>query len=287
MDGILSNKRKKRNTRSKRRKPDTWLTVSARTREKNAERRRVIGLFILITLIVAGFGWFGYLGLAAAGRHLFTENEKYQVLHWDLQSNGPLLTSQHIREYAQLRDQENLLALNLNEIRRRLESVPVVQSVEVSRQLPDTLIVRVDERLAVARLGADTRMALAVDRTGHVLGPGSLRPNLPAVVGLREPGLRPGMTITDPLFRDALRVLDLCERPHLSPYVRLRSINISDPENLDLRLMNGEQVRIARAHIEPRMVELVGILRDHRQQNRVAGLINMTGEAGIPPAVQY
>lgn len=287
MDGILNEKTKKRRRRNRRRRNEDLFTVSARVKEKNAERRKRIAAVCLILVVLVGFGWVLQVSLSAAGRYFFTENEKYQIRNWDLHSNGPLLTAAHIREYSQLSETDNLFAVDLREVRRSLLSVPVVRSVEVSRRLPDTLVVRVNERLAVARLGDDDRMSLAVDQDGHVLGPGSLRPNLPAIVGFQRAGIKPGITITDTLFLDALRFLELCERPQVSRYVRVRHINVSDPEELDIRLSDGERVRIARAHMEARLAELVGIIENDKGRGRVASVINMTGEAHIPPVVQY
>lgn len=287
MDGILSERSRKRRRRGGRRRKDDLLMVSARVREKNAERRKRRTVILLLLVVLIGFGWVVQISLSAAGRYFFTENDKYQIRHWDLHSNGRLLSPAHIREYSQLTESDNLFAVDLREVRRRLESVPVVESVEVSRRLPDTLVIRVNERLAVARLGADERFALAVDREGHVLGPGSLRPHLPHIIGLRQPGIKPGVTITDSAFSDALTFLELCDRPHVAPYVRVRAVHIGDPEDLDIRLSNGERVRIARAHMERRLAELVGIIQNDQQRGRVASVINMTGDAHIPPVVQY
>ncbi len=285
MDGILSDQSKKR--RRRRRRRESPFTVSARVREKKAERRKRIGVVVLVLVVLAGFGILLHVALSAAGRHFFTENDRYLIRNWDLHSNGRLLTPAHIREYSQLSEDDNLFAVDLGRVRRRLESVAVVESAEVSRRLPDTLVVRVNERMAVARLGTDDRLSLAVDREGHVLGPGSLRPNLPSVVGLRQAGLRPGMTLTDSLFVDALQFIELCERPQVSQYVRVRYIDVSDPEYLDIRLGDGERVRIARDHMEARLAELVGIVQNDQRRGRVARVINMTGEAHIPPVVQY
>lgn len=286
-DGLIKDTRKKRGRRKTQRRKTATFTIQARAREKQAERKRMWVAGVLLVVIVVGFGWLLQRGLTAAGRYFFTENDRYQVQVWDLRSNGPLLTQAHIREYAQLTDNENLFALNIRVIRDRLESVPVIRSVEVRRQLPQTLVVRVDERLAIAQIGSRERFALATDKEGVVLGPGSVRPNLPVIVGLRQPGVRPGMRVTDPSFLDALRVLDLCARPQVQSHIRIRSINVQDAENLDIRLEGGEQVRIARAHLESRLAELVGIMQDQQGRGRTAAVINMTGEARIPPVVQY
>ncbi len=286
-DGLIKDARRGRGRRTKGRRKTSTFTVQARAREKKAEQRRWLSLWVLLLVVVVGFGWLLVHGLTIAGRYFFTENERYQVQVFDLRSNGPLLTAAHIREYAQLRDDENLFALNLGEIRDRLESVPVIRSAEVVRQLPQTLVIRVDERLALARLGSQDRLALAVDAEGMVLGPGSVRPNLPVIVGLRQPGARPGMQITDSTFLDAVRLLELCARPQVRTHVRIRSINVQNSENLDIRLEGGEQVRIARAYLEERLAELVGIMQDQQGRGRQAALINMTGEGRIPPVVQY
>ncbi len=286
-DGLIKDTRKQRGRRKTRRRNAKTFTIQARAREKQAERKRVWLVGVLLLVIVVGFGWLLQHGLSVAGRHFFTENERYQVQVWDLRSNGPLLTATHIREYAQLTDDENLFALNLRMIRDRLESVPVIRSAEVRRELPQTLVVRVDERLALAQIGSSERFALATDREGVVLGPGSVRPNLPVIVGLRQPGVRPGMRVTDPAFLDALRLLEICARPQVRAHIRVRSVNVQDAENLVVRLEGGEQVRIARAHLESRLAELVGIMQDQQGRGRTAAVINMTGDGQIPPVVQY
>jgi hypothetical protein len=126
-----------------------------------------------------------------------------------------------------------------------------------------------------------------VDRHGHVLGPGSLRPNLPRMNGLDQPGMRPGIRITDPLFADALRFLDLCDRPHISPYVQPDQLFIQNEEALEVRLRQGTFVRLARAHLEVRLAELVAIMEEARGQQRQPRIITMTGEPTIPPVVQF
>lgn len=288
MDGIITDKRKKARKRS-RRKPRRKepFTVSARMKEKNAERRKRFTVVILLVVVLVGFGWVVHVGLVTAGRYLFTENDKYRVEQWDLRSDGPLLSARYIREYSQLGEAENLFAINLEKVRQRLLSVPVVKRVEVSRRLPDTVVVRVNERLAVARVETSRGFSLAVDEEGFVLGPRSLRPNLPVIEGVDQPGLRPGIHITESTFVDALKVIELAERPKFDPHLRLRTIRVDHPENVDIILASGETVRVSRKHLEQRLHELVDIVREQKRRGRVAQLINMTGDAHIPPAVQY
>lgn len=286
LDGIETKRNKRKRSKRKPKRKNTFYTVSARVKEKRAERRRR-GLTLALALIaLVGLGWTLYFGLAWAGRELFSENDRFLIRHWDLRSNG-ILTPAHIKEYSQLSENDNLFAVDLKAVRRKLESVAIIKSVRVSRQLPDTLVVQVKERLAVARLGEERGYPLAVDREGQVLGPSSLSPRLPSIVGLRQPGLRPSMTVTDPLFADALRLLDWCDRSQAAHVIRPRIVQISHPEQIELVLDDGARVIYDRIYMEERMNELVGILQSQEGSGRVAKLINMTGDPHIPPVVRY
>ncbi len=290
MDGILTDRGKRskaKRSRAKPRRRQQTVKVSARTRERNAERRKRTALVLLCLAVLVGFGWVGHRSFKLLSAYLFTENDRYVVQVWDFSTDGPVLTPAHIRQYAGLRERENLLALDLREIRYNLESTPAIQSVQVSRRLPDTLVIRVQERMALARLDQVGSVPLAVDADGYVLGPSSLRPNLPVIRGIREPGIRPGMRLSEPYFKDALTVLTLCNRSPIHPHVRLREIDVRHDENLTLRLETGEEVRMARAHLEPRLAELVEILQEQRRRGRMAAVVNMTGHAHIPPVVTH
>lgn len=290
MDGILTDKGKKKRRRApanRSRSSRKTFTVSARTREIRAERRKRLITIILVLLVLGGFGFFGTIGMRSLVRNLFSENDKYLIRNWDISSDGPVLTPEHIKQYAQLGDHENLFAINLLTILRELEKTPAIASARVERRLPDTLVIRVHERMALARLQLDQPVPLAVCADGFVLGPSSLRPNLPIIRGIREDGLRPGLQLTNPLFTDALRVLTIAGRAHIHPHLRVREIDIAHDEFIVLLLATGEEVLIARAHIEPRMQELVSILLDQRRRGRVAARVNMTGHAHIPPVVTH
>ncbi len=287
LDGLeIKSKRKKPKRRKTKNKKRSRVTVSARVKEKRADRRRKLWLGLLVMVSIVMVGWMVRMGLDWTGRALFSENDRYLIRHWDLRSNG-ILTPAHIKEYSQLTEEDNLFAVDLKAVRRRLESVAVINSVRISRQLPDTLVVRVTERLAVARLGKEQHLPLAVDRDGQVLGPNSLSPRLPVIVGLRQPGLRPGMKVSDAHFADALRLLEWCDRAHTSYLVQPREIHIGDPDLLKLVLDNQVVVTFDRKYLEERMTELVGILQSEGGTGRLGKRINMTGDPRIPPVAQF
>lgn len=251
--------------------------VNARLAEHRRERRHRVAACVLITAVTAGLAWGGLAGLRVAGRVLFLENPAFVIRRLDLQSDGKLQPS-HIREYAGLREGVNLFEVNLHQVRRALESVPVVARAEVRRVLPDTLAVRVTERVALARLGAEEDpLALAVDGEGYVLGPGARSPFLPLLKGVRATGLRPGSVLQGNGVEAALEVLRLCNGTRLGQVIRIASIDVAPSDYLELRLEGGECVRVAKDRIEASLRKAAAVLQTCEAQARRPRWIDATG----------
>jgi cell division protein FtsQ len=288
MDGILTDKpRRKRPNKSRGRRKSGPVTVSARARERNAEKRRRLVAVVLLVVVVVGFGVVIKIGLDRIVETLFTENDRYIIQTWDVASDGPVLSPALIREMANLRDPCNLFALNLRKVREELERAPAIRSAVVERRLPDTLVVRVSERLPVARLEQEMAIPFAVDEEGAVFVVRPLRSMLPLIRGVRVDGLSPGMVITEPLFTDALRFLELAGRPEASTLLRVLEIDAGQEDNLHVTLRSGENVIINRDFLPERVDELVSILSDQVRRGRVASVINMSEDIRIPPTARY
>lgn len=83
-----------------------------------------------------------------------------------------------------LRYKSNILNVSINDVKKKLEDITWVKSVVVQRKLPDTVYVRVSERIPIAILQSKYKLYL-VDVDGIVLendGIGNCS-NLPIVVG--------------------------------------------------------------------------------------------------------
>lgn len=81
----------------------------------------------------------------------------------------------------------NLLTLDIQEVVRRLEAQPGVESASVAKKFPNQLVVRVEERQPVALVVADGEL-YHVDDTGMIFrktGPGDTL-DLPVISGLRR-----------------------------------------------------------------------------------------------------
>jgi len=279
-DAIVVRRRKPNRRRRKREQP--LLMVSARTTDRRRARSQRVGGILLFTVALFGTAWALRAGVRFLGNKMFAESPQFTIRRLDLDSDG-MLRERHIREYAGIAEGNNLFAIDIAQVRKELESVPIVKNVEVHRRLPDTLRVRLTERIAVARLGPDNRRHhLAIDREGYVLGPSSRRPDLPAVTGIGQSGLRPGSYIGESLVQDALTVIDICDTTRIGQVVKIASIDIRHPEHLDIRLANNEHVWLGRENLEWRLRQLARILQESSQMGRAIASADLTVDKNFP-----
>jgi cell division protein FtsQ len=79
----------------------------------------------------------------------------------------------------------NILTVDIDHARRRIEELPWVKSATIQRRLPDTLHVSLVERQPLALAEADSGRLVLIDEDGQVVNMTDLRPfaNLPTVAG--------------------------------------------------------------------------------------------------------
>lgn len=244
-------------------------------------------VLIAVLAVPAAMIWGVIIGVRALAHASLAGNELFTLRQYELHSDGRL-TPALIREYAALPEEGvNVFALDLRAIRERLERVPRVRSATTALRLPDTLVIHVVERAAIAHVHIEGRpFMLAVDRMGHVLGPSSALPHLPVIEGVRQPGLGPGGVVTDAAARDALSLLDLCDRTPIGRRLQISRIAVSDSDRMDVRLAGGEHVWMPRHGVERKLRELMSILwaiedlRMAPDRNRI--VIDMTTDERFP-----
>jgi len=79
----------------------------------------------------------------------------------------------------------NILVVDIDQVRKRIEELPWVKSASVHRRLPDTLHVSLEERAPLALAEADGRRLVLIDEDGQPVKVADLRPfaDLPTVAG--------------------------------------------------------------------------------------------------------
>ncbi|MDZ4200472.1 MAG: cell division protein FtsQ/DivIB, partial [Kiritimatiellia bacterium] len=181
----------------------------------------------------------------------------------------------------------NLFTVQLRSVRDEILGFPVVRSVSVERKLPDTLTIRIIERIPLARLSVDgMAVYLAVDRDGVVLGPTSAAPHLPVIDASRSGTLRPGGIVDRSEVIDAIRLLDVCDTTRLGQLVRIQKIHLQDEDRMILDLATGDRVIFPREQMDVKLRRLASLLKAMQERRmRDPGRpvqIDMMPEANFP-----
>lgn len=106
------------------------------------------------------------------------------------------LDPRQVIEASGLTGGERILWIRLSSVARRIERMAAVDAVTAERSFPQTIVLRVRERVAVARL--EGRSGLGVDAQGRVFP--STEAALPLIEGWTGPG-RPGGAVDEASFR--------------------------------------------------------------------------------------
>ncbi len=257
------------------------LQVSARAGEKSRERTHKISAMVVLLVALAGSVWAVVVGAELVGGLLFSDNERFTIRRIDVSSNGGL-RPENLREYSKVAEGDNLFAVDLGQVRAHLESVPRIRRAEVKRDLPDTLVIRVMERTALARMadGASGHTVL-VDRDGYVLSLGR-QSTLALITGAAERGLGPGSVVRERAALDALDLLEVCDTTRLGSAVHIQTIDVRDPDCLMLTLAGGEKIRMARDQFMARLEKLAEVLKSAQDLGQSIQSADLTVLRNVP-----
>ena len=187
-------------------------------------------------------------GLVALRRVLFTSNPRFLLREVSVQSEGywrdraPALGS---RLGIHLGD--NLFSINPGELRRRLAAIPNVEHCEVTRILPDTLHLRIVERIPRAIL-SNPGGRFVVDEDAVVIprreSMADSLPQLPVIFGFRSRTVEPGQKL-----EELAPALELIMQTALNfPDIRIMAVDMRNPGKTTISMRFRDQ-KVCRALI--------------------------------------
>lgn len=255
-------------------------TLHARTAGQRQEKMHKVMAVALLLVAAGGVIWLLGQGIMSVRDALFVSNEHFTIREIEAVSTGQL-TPAHIKEYSGIVEGANIFALDLKAVRERLEVVPTIRAVSIQRVLPSRMVLRVDERMPLARVAqGDSGFFFAVDRDSHILGlAGSKLRNLPVIRGFSDRGIAPGSVIRDAGATDALQLIGLLDASPAGEIVQVSSIDVSKPDYLDVALGNGVKVLMPRHTSRAKLNDLVMILRESGGR---LSFIDLTVDRNIP-----
>ena len=156
------------------------LSVKVQSQQIRRERLRWLRSVVALAVALVALVLVSWLGGGFALDRLVYENESFDVTEMDYRTDG-IISENQLQDWGGVRKGDNLLSLDLLRIKRNIELTPRVKMASVERILPDTLQVRVTERVPMAQIwvwqrggdgpGGYDCVRLQVDESGHVMPP--------------------------------------------------------------------------------------------------------------------
>jgi cell division protein FtsQ len=271
------------------------LDVKVQTQSRLRHRLRLVAIVLLIlaALMLTGGGL--YWAVRCVTAKLVYADPHFAIAQIVVDGDGSL-TPERVVRFAGVRVGQNIFSLDLDQVERSLETIPLVRRVEVRRVLPNRLFIRVEERIAVARLqvpGHEPGDApFLVDRTGVVMKPlrladGTvLQPQmprkLPVLTGVTMADGRVGKRVESEQVYCALELLDKLEQSAAGSMLEVERIDLSKPR---LLVVTTRQQSVIRFDVDefPQQLRRLGVILTWAQQRQKAvQTVDLTVNRGVP-----
>lgn len=247
---------------------DGVLDVKMRARPVRQARRHRVVLALLLALVAVLTVALGQRGWEWARQRLM-DSQLFALTSLEITTDGIWLKPEQIRLWTGVREGDNLLLVDMTQIRRELEIIPQVESVSVERVLPHVLRIQVTEREPVVQIQAiqpegEAGLAPAVfymDRAGVIMPPlpsprtmASVAQGfeaLPILRGLSHADLRPGVALHTRPVHAVLELLAAFDSSPLATKTDLRVIDVASPDVLRVSTGAGAEITFGYDRVRP------------------------------------
>jgi len=268
-------------------KPHYVRKAKSKGKDSSIWMRRSFSL-VAFVLLLGGIGFGIKISFDWVRAQLFTQNPHFEIQHLVIESDGNLREDQ-IREYAKVSEGMNLFAVTFKELEGRFKDVSVVESVQLQRKLPHTLIIKVKQRVPMARImGLISRAyPLVVDREGVVLPPRQSAASLPLIKGLNSK-LNLGKRVEHPDVATALKIIARWgSTGYLRTYVRIETLDVQYSDYIAMQMSGGIRVKMPRYSIKSKLQNLSTIIKIASGQGKRVKTADLTVDAEKAPVTYY
>lgn len=275
------------------------LDVKLRSDQIRANRLRLARIsFVILLGTFVGLYLLWRAGELALNTFVY-ENPDFAVETIDAQTDGKIAPEQ-LRRWTGVKIGENLIGLDLAEVKRNLELVPAIDSVSVERVLPRTLKVCVTERVPIAQVNvprADANGGISVsvyqlDADGVVMQPldprvstvplAEMNPQLPVIAGVNYFQLQPGRRIELPQVQAALQLVTAFDRSPMCGVVDLQRVDVSQPRVIVATTGQGSEVTFSLDNVEQQLRRWQEIYNYGARWQRTIATADLAVENNVP-----
>jgi len=234
------------------------MSPEGRTGQTDHARRGIKTAIILAVLI------FGLI--------VFLESDFFNLRNIVIEG-CQIVTRSEIMALSGLGESQNILSVSPKAVCDRLAKDPRIRSAVVERQLPNTVTIRIQERIPLYRLPMDNGWAVASSDNYIIYSIFEEDRSIPVISGIPIQTWRLGQKIEEPLLLAAGDFLNNAVPGLLSTIVR---VDIQKPEQIYMELSSGVILELGNTESVRRKMEAAAvILSDNERKNRALQTINV------------
>jgi cell division septal protein FtsQ len=262
---------------------------SPATREIRSQERVRWGFHVAVCVLVL----FGLIALGRATvREAFEKNPRFALREVVVNTQGSL-TPQKIVKTAGLTDGQNLLSINLREIRERIEQLPEVRSGAIARDYGGKLTIAVEQRRPVAWLESDKLKlhpmtsggGMLLDKDGVAVPCDVLVKEYVGLPIIRSEGLSavtPGARIESPQIAAAMKLIAEMKSRSTGARQQIKRIDILSAYALQTRFVDGVEVTFGLDGLDDQLARYRRISSEAHERGWQIATLNLLVEDNIP-----
>lgn len=256
-------------------------------RAKSRRKTLVFGVMALASLAVS-------LPLAAKWTYeqIFYKNDEFTLRSLIVKTDG-VLSEARLAEIANVSAGMNLMKLDLNAIRRQIETLPQVEKASVSREMPDRLNLVVRERIPVAWLCSpplgirpwDIERGFLMDEEGYLFRCLDLNDgmrSLPVVELFKMMEPVEGAKIESQAARAGLKLIVESDRRFIDQGMTVRELKVRDEWAIECVYENQLSVTYGVFDFSRGLDDLALILDQAASSGQSLATVNVVAEKNIP-----
>lgn len=260
--------------RKKQARKNRYKKDRRQTRQKIVGRLMVGFKLVVLIAVIMGFSALFMMGYAAVTHTDYFRIESIKV------SGLSRLTDTDILKQAKIQRGDNLLAVNLRTVRKRLLAHPWIATARVSREIPGTLCIEITENRALAVLDLGRRFL--INTNGKVFKEHSMEDpkELPMVTGISYGEISLGEDSLSPAMEAVVQVLQISQHKHSAiPYGRIQEMHVDAEMGVSLAVWKNQcRIKLGFEQFDAKFRRIRRLL-PHLRQNpewREFGTIDVT-----------
>lgn len=291
-----SSKTKRSNKRVVRRKDSRVLNVRSKRGKKRKAASGGLPLWLSRTLKISAAALFVFaivFGVRRAIDHVLYESPKFKLAEIDYQTDG-YVPKQRVLDIAKIDLGMNILRIDLEQTREELlRELPQVRKLEMVRDLPARLALRIEERHPIAWLGNPAKKSEPQKRRGGLLLDEEGVPmrceeledrfvDLPVVFSKSFKTAKPGRALDSKQVTAALGLVSEFADSFATSPVVLENLQVANAYSLLGTLNTGSEITFGLKDLPRQIKDLHVLLAEATRRGRPLMTANLLVKKNIP-----